>query len=125
MFFAMSEQLIRFAIIGVLNTVIGYGVYYLLLFLRVHYMIAAVASFVFGTLNSFIWNKLWVFRSPNRPHAELPKFVAVYLATLCINLIFLPVLVEGLKIDPRIAQLFFIFILPLFTFLGHKYWSFA
>lgn len=120
----VSLQFFRFSVIGVMNTVVGYGAYYLLLYLNVNYMLAAAISTVIGILNSFLWNKVWVFRATGSSLAEVIKFSAVYIGGLVINLLFLPVLVEGLHIDPRIAQLFFLLILPFLTFFGLKYWSF-
>jgi putative flippase GtrA len=123
--FNISVQLIKFAIIGAANTVIGYGIFYALLYLKFHYLTALLISFVIGLLNSYFWNKYWVFPSEHHFKRELPRFIIVYAATLVINAALLPVFVEILKIDPEIAQLFFLFFLPLFTFVGLKFWSFA
>ena len=120
----LSSQFTKFAIIGIMNTVIGYGLYYILLFFKMNYLLAAVVSSVVSILNSFLWNKLWVFRSKNAAHTELIKFAAVYVCGLLLNLALLPFLVEVLHLDPRIAQLLFLLILPFLTFLGLKYWSF-
>jgi len=120
----ISAEFIKFALVGVLNTIVGYGIYYLLLYLKFHYIAALFISFLFGVLNSYFWNKYWVFLSSHHFKKELPRFVIVYVATLVINAALLPVFVELLKIDPRIAQLFFLVFLPFITFIGLKYWSF-
>jgi putative flippase GtrA len=117
-------QFVKFSIIGAMNTIIGYGIFYFLLFLNFHYMAALAISFIFGLLNSYFWNKYWVFVSGHHFKRELPRFIIVYVSTLLINAALLPIFVEYLKIDPRIAQLFFLIFLPLLTFLGLKYWSF-
>jgi putative flippase GtrA len=123
--FNISVQLIKFAVIGAANTVIGYGIFYALIHFHFHYLFALLASSVFGITNSYFWNKYWVFTSEHHFKRELPRFIIVYLGSLMINAALLPVFVEMLKIDPTIAQLFFLFFLPLFTFAGLKYWSFA
>ena len=120
----LSVEFIKFALIGVLNTLVGYGIYYLLLCLKFHYLAALLISFLFAVLNSYFWNKYWVFSSSHHFKKELPRFVIVYVATLAINIVFLPVFVELLKMDPRIAQLFFFIFLPIITFIGLKYWGF-
>ena len=120
----LSVEFIKFALIGVLNTLVGYGIYSLLLCLKFHYLAALLISFLFAVLNSYFWNKYWVFSSSHHFKKELPRFVIVYVATLAINIVFLPVFVELLKMDPRIAQLFFFIFLPIITFIGLKYWGF-
>jgi putative flippase GtrA len=120
----ISVQFIKFALVGVLNTIVGYGIYYLLLYFKFHYLAALLISFLFGVLNSYFWNKYWVFLSSHHFNKELPRFVIVYVVTLVINASLLPVFVELLKMDPRIAQLFFLFFLPIITFIGLKYWGF-
>jgi len=120
----ISLEFFKFALVGVLNTVIGYGMYYILLHLKFHYLPALIISFMLGLMNSYFCNKYWVFTSEQHFKRELPKFIIVYTATLSINAILLPVFVEVLKIDPRIAQLFFLLFLPILTFLGLKYWGF-
>ena len=122
--YSISVEFIKFAMVGVSNTVIGYGMYYILLYLKFHYLPALVISFLLGLMNSYFWNKYWVFTSEQHFKRELPRFVVVYALTLALNAALLPVFVEVLKIDPRIAQLFFLLFLPILTFLGLKYWGF-
>ena len=57
----------KFAVVGVVNTLIDYGVFALLaqvLFVNVY--LAQVISYSCGILNSYIWNRSWTFRSENR-----------------------------------------------------------
>jgi putative flippase GtrA len=121
----LSKQFIKFAVVGTLNTLISYGVYYLLLFLGIHYLISVLLSFAAGVSFGFTFNKIWVFRSAQSSGKELPKYLAVYLSGLLINLLMLPVFVEIFHIDPKIAQLFFLLFLPIYSFIGLKYWSFS
>jgi len=120
-----SMQFVKFGLVGVLNTIIGYGIFYFLVFIKVHYLISLVTSFAISVLNSYGWNRLWVFASHGNHLVEFPKFISVYLITLAINFVLLPIFVEFFKFDPKVAQLFFVFFLPVVTFLGFKYWSFA
>jgi putative flippase GtrA len=120
----LSMQFVKFSMIGVMNCVITYGIYCLLLFLNFHYMAALIIAFIFGLLSSYFWNKYWVFASGHHFKRDLPRFITVYMSMLAINAALLPIFVEYLKIDPRIAQLFFLMFLPLLSFLGLKYWSF-
>lgn len=119
------RQFIKFALIGVLNTIVGYGIYYALLFAGIHYIIALLLSFVAGAYLGFILNKTWVFCSTKSSRKELPRYLIVYISSLLINLILLPIFVEIFHFDPKLAQLFFLLILSVYSFIGLKYWSFS
>ena len=72
----IPQQLIRFVLIGCLNTVFAYSVYALFIFLGLHYTLAVLLStiigicFSFKTLGKFVFNK-----SDNH---LIFKFFAVY-----------------------------------------------
>lgn len=54
--------LLRFGTVGVGNTLIDFGVFFLLTALNVPYLLAQVCSYTAGILNSYIWNRTWTFR---------------------------------------------------------------
>lgn len=57
-------QLLRYGVVGVLNTLLTLFVIYILKsFFDVNPWISNACGYVAGFINSFIWNKLWVFRS--------------------------------------------------------------
>ena len=47
-------QFIKFGIVGVANTGIGLGSYYLLLWLGCHYLVANIGSWIISVFNAFI-----------------------------------------------------------------------
>ena len=54
----------KFIIIGILNTVINYGVFILLLFgLNLVYFIAGAMGFLSGAVSGYFLNRLWTFKS--------------------------------------------------------------
>ena len=77
----------KFAVVGVVNTLIDYGVFALLaqvLFVNVY--LAQVISYSCGILNSYIWNRSWTFRSENRFFGPtLVRFLALNLCMLGIS----------------------------------------
>lgn len=119
-----EKQVSRFIFIGVLNTIIGYTAYYILLSLNIYYIFAFLISHIIAVTNSFIWNKKWTFKSKGDARRESLKFISVYGMTFIINLIILALLVEKLMLNPKISQLFALGIVTLISFFGHKYWSF-
>ncbi len=116
-------QLSKFLLVGILNTVVGYLIFFVLVGFM-NYMIATVAGHFLAVTHSYIWNRFWVFPSKNHPVTEFIKFNFVYLFVLLENLILMPIFVAGLGIDPRIAALLCIPITTLISFFGHRYLSF-
>jgi putative flippase GtrA len=119
-----NSQAFKFILVGILNTLVGYGVYFTLLYFNIHYILSLLIANIVGITHSFIWNKWWTFRSNKHIKHELPKFITVYGVTFILNLVLLVVFVELLKFDKRIAQLFALLFTTVISYIGHKLWSF-
>lgn len=118
-------QTLRFGIVGVINTVIGYGVYFLMLRIKVAYVLALLISNIVGVTNSYFWNKYFTFKSRKKSFTELVRFLSVYAVTFLVNLVILMLMVEKVKMNKEIAQVVALFIVTLISFFGHKFWSFS
>ena len=56
-------QLLKYCVIGVLNTLITLVVFYVLnTKMGLAYGISNVVGYIFGVINSFLWNRNWVFK---------------------------------------------------------------
>lgn len=88
----MKKKLItlpRFGTVGIGNTLIDFGVFFLLTALNVPYLIAQVCSYTAGILNSYIWNRTWTFRVKEKVRGqEIIRFLIINLAPSGIT--FLP-----------------------------------
>ncbi len=81
-------QLIKFALIGVSNTLVDYGVTFALNALFGIFFLARIIGYVCGILNSYFWNTRWTFREERRRDArEIVSFLIVNLVTLGISLL--------------------------------------
>lgn len=61
-----SVQLIKYALVGASNSLITLCVIYILIsLLDVNLYVSNVIGYIAGLINSFIWNKQWVFKSHN------------------------------------------------------------
>jgi putative flippase GtrA len=117
-------QSLKFILVGVLNTAIGYGCYFICLHLGLDYILSLTISHIIGVANSFLWNKLWTFKSKGGIRRELPRFITVYAVTYILNLAVLAVLVEGLSLDKRLSQAAVTCVLTAVSYFGHRLWSF-
>lgn len=79
----LKQQVIRFIAVGVVNTLFGYGIYVLLIYLGLNYMIAVLFATVAGVLFNFKTIGRYVFKSTDS--SLLLKFIIVYTIIYGIN----------------------------------------
>jgi len=114
----MRIQFVKFILVGVLNTLFGYSVYSLFVYLNVHYAIASLISTLVGVLFNFKSIGLLVFN--NSSNKLLLKFCAVYGVVYLINLFSLSILKNYFNLYVSAAML----VLPLALvsfFLNRKF----
>jgi putative flippase GtrA len=80
-------QLIQYLIVGGINTIFGYGLFCLLIFLSVHYSIAILISTVIGVLFNFQTTGRLVFQSGDM--SKIGRFIGVYILTYLCNVAWL------------------------------------
>lgn len=117
-------QFFRFVFVGVLNTIVGYGSYLILLYAQAHYLIAMAGAHMIGVIHSYFWNKYWTFKSKSKSYAEKVKFVSVYTVTFVLNGLLLILFVEVWNISEELSGLFALFVVTIVSYIGHKFWSF-
>ena len=83
-----AAQGIKFLSVGVLNTLVDGGLYFVLtrwLGLASLPILAKGISYTAGVLNSFYWNKTWTFRSTISASKTFLPFLGANLAALGLN----------------------------------------
>ncbi len=120
------EQLVKFCIVGGTGYVVNLAVYSLLVgIFEIHYIPAAVCSFLVAVTNNYFWNRHWTFRA-QRGHVgyQGARFLVVSTLALGANLVVLHLLVSaGLGEIP--AQAIAIVLVTPINFVGNKLWSFG
>jgi len=118
-------QLAKFCAVGATGYVVNLGVYAALVHgADIHFLVAAVCSFLVAVTNNYMWNRLWTFRG-QRGHVAYQgmRFLVVSVAALGLNLVFLDALVAlGLEKVP--AQAIAIALVMPINFVFNKIWSF-
>ncbi|MDE6196243.1 MAG: GtrA family protein, partial [Muribaculaceae bacterium] len=70
-------QFVKYCMVGVLNTLVTFGVIYLCKsFLGLNLYVSNALGYICGVTNSFLCNKSWVFRSSGSYSREALKFLA-------------------------------------------------
>ena len=59
-------RFIRFCAVGLLNTLVTFLVFTILRYFEVNIYLSNILSYVAGMVNSFFWNKKWVYKSSSR-----------------------------------------------------------
>jgi putative flippase GtrA len=118
-------QLAKFAAVGATGYAVNLSVFAALVSgAGVHYLAAAVCSFLVAVTNNYTWNRLWTFRH-QRGHVAYQgiRFLVVSVAALGANLLFLAALVSA-GLDEIPAQAAAIVLVTPLNFVGNKLWSF-
>jgi len=117
------NQFIKFMGIGILNSIVGYGSFFILVN-YLNYQIALLCAHLIGVTNSFLWNKLLVFKTKNISVIEFLRFNVIYLFVYFTNAVALYICVDIFNVDPRPAQLLLLPLVTLISFFGQKLWTF-
>ncbi|MBQ0114868.1 MAG: GtrA family protein [Bacteroidales bacterium] len=90
-------QLLKYGVIGVVNTLITLVTFYVLNTLAgAPYGLANVVGYILGVINSFVWNRNWVFKTKDNWRREAMLFGVGFLLCLTLQLIVSWILLEGL-----------------------------
>ena len=130
------RQFLRFAFVGVLNTVIDFSVFtFLFRVAHAHYALCQVFGFSAGVVNSFLWNKHWTFAvkrinasgDVRRKHkaVQFLQFVVINLITLGVTEIGLLISIDHAHIPVLTAKLMIIAFAQAINFFGYKLWVFT
>lgn len=80
-------QLVKFAIVGVLNTLVDFAVFQTLNLLLGWVYVAQIFGYTCGIVNSYLWNSNWTFREQRtRSLREMMLFLVVNLISLGVSL---------------------------------------
>lgn len=118
-------QFIKFAAVGVSNTLIYLVIYYALLYFSMPYILANGVGFLISVINAYFLNKKYVFSTSTKNQIGIfLKVILCYLITFLASTCILYIIVSYLKVSAYLAPLInLVFTVPLNFFLN-KYWAF-
>lgn len=112
-------QVFKFGLVGLLNTMVTY-ILYIILLNKFQYSLAYSISYVVGIVVSYFFNTFFVFKQPITIDRFL-KFPIVYLVQYLLNLLLMFVFVNKLFMNEKIVLLMSIVITFPITFLISRY----
>src|SRR5690606_7438256 len=94
-------RLLRFLVVGAINTIFSYIVYAILILVGAHFSLATLISTVLGVIFNFFTTGRIVFR--NMDNKRFLSFVLVYAFTYLVNILILRWLIDGLAMEKLLA----------------------
>ena len=130
----VHDQRVAFLVVGGINTVVGFGIFVACSETVGHFvdrrfgmvagsLVTLGISHLLGVLFAFVMHRRFVFRVRGHVLRDFVRFESVYLTTVGINAVALPVLVE-LGVHRIPAQAIVLLPTMLLNYLGHRYFSF-
>jgi len=136
-------QVVKFGLVGVLNTFVDLGVLNLLILITgfasgVYFSVFKGISFIVAVINSYYWNKFWTFKKKdpgavdNRRGSEFAQFLAVSVGGFLVNVGAASLVVNLIGpiggIDPRtwanLGAIIATLVALAWNFLGYKFFVF-
>ena len=114
----------RFFIVGVLNTIVGYTIFGLLVYFEVYYLLSLTISHVLGTIHSYLWNKFFTFKSKNKIRKEVLKFATIYTFIYLVNFLLLFLAVNVFRLNVYLSQIAILGFVIITSFVLQQKWAF-
>ncbi|MFH1457409.1 MAG: GtrA family protein [Patescibacteria group bacterium] len=120
------QQFFKFCVVGTIGAIIDIGGLFVLVeFVHIHYLLAATISFTVAVINSYFLNKYWTFQNKGNNHAkQFVIFVLVSVVGLLINLGVMYSLVEWLAVWYLLSKAIASIIVLFWNFFMNKYVTF-
>ncbi len=129
------NKLVKFGLVGVLNTAVDFLVFNLLLLFRCPAPVSKGVSYTAGMLNSFFFNKNWTFRATGNSKKQFVRFLVLNLATLAVSVGLMKELSALLATSffaeasplfaDNLANLIVIAITVILNFIGSRFFVFS
>lgn len=105
-----TKEMLSYVFVGGMTTLVNYVVYFILLKIHSHWLIANSISWFFAVLFAYYTNKRYVFKSKNEVKKEFISFVLLRFMTLLIENVCLYLLIDLMNIQPMISKILVSFI---------------
>jgi putative flippase GtrA len=124
----MDRKIVRFFSAGAFNTLLGFClfplIYYSFSSYKNHYVIMLILSQFVCTLNSYLTNKYFVFKTKGNFNHEIPRFLVFHVFYFLIASTVIPFFVETWKINPVLIQITISIVVVLSSYFWYDHVAF-
>ncbi|MGZ8248609.1 GtrA family protein, partial [Methylomagnum sp.] len=118
-------MLIKFLLVGTLNTLVGLGaIYFAMYFLSLDNITANAFGYIIGILLGFALNKRWTFANRDGITATLIRYFIVIAVAYAVNLTVVLSTHLYLELNQYLAQATGIIPYTIIAFFGSRYYAF-
>lgn len=119
------KQLIRFLLVGALNTLLGYAIIFAFMYLiGFTAVVSNIIGYIIGLVLSYVLNRKITFRSTSESKAEMLRFLLVFFLAYLANLGALLALIRIGSVHEGLAQVFAGIVYVFVSFFLNKYYVF-
>ncbi|MDQ0827258.1 putative flippase GtrA [Arthrobacter sp. B2I5] len=122
--YRLARPVMKFAIVGVINNLIGYGTFVMLSLAGVPALGAMTISYALGMAISFSGNRKWTFGHRGKLSHALARFLAVNAVGYGLNFLILTLFVVTWHLPQIPVQLAAVGLVAVVTFLLMRFWAF-
>jgi putative flippase GtrA len=122
-----THEKLRFLVVGIYNTLFGYGVFVILymgLHKWLHYLVVLVISHILAVSNAFLGHRRLTFRVEGNLLVDFLRFNLSYMGVLAFSIGFLPFLVRRFEMSPLVGGAITTLLATIGSFFLHKRVSF-
>lgn len=128
-FWKLFWQFFKFGLVGLSNTVVSMGCYYIFLFIDPNlYMIGSIVGTVVSIANAFYWNDQYVFQEGQKDWKSklrrLGKTYVSYGATSILSNVMLWIEVTFFAVNKSVAPIVNLIVTIPLNFIVNKLWTF-
>ena len=110
-------EFIKYAITGVITTMINYVIYSAGLYFHISYLIANTIALLFAVIFAYFMNRNIVFQSKNNSRKEILLFFILRFLTLLVENVCLWIFIDYIHWNPSISKI----IVMLITVIGNYF----
>jgi putative flippase GtrA len=121
----VSNQLIKYGLVGIISNSIGYLIYFILTYLWISPQVAITILYFIGALIGFFGNKNFTFSHQGSQLTAGIRYLITHFIGYLFNLFILFIGVNQFGYPHQIVQIFAILIVAVFLFLSFKYFVFT
>lgn len=116
-----STQILRFAIVGMLNALITYVIYVVMRWMDFLPGVSNAVGYIGALINSFIWSKLWVFQTKNtNVWREILYFCVAFLLAYGCQFAFFKTMIFRADVNEYLVQFLGLFVYGAVNFIMNR-----
>jgi len=122
---SLNTPFIRFILVGIFNTILGYAIIlFLFHIVNLSYSLAYLLSYIIGFVISYFLTRSFVFQSQQKKYREFMKFVVAFGIAYGCSYLILHLLIEHKILPINMSFLVGMIVYSLCFYLFNKYITF-